>query len=308
MVVVAVAGGSGHVGRTIVETLVEIGDHEVIVLGRKATPNVANSKSVVVDYADVAAIAEALTQHAVHTVICTISVVDEASSASQIHLIQAAGQSSSVKRFIASSWGSNSNEKSPVYALQQASNDELRKTQLEWTRFANGFFLDYYGAPHVKTHLPTITFAVDIASKKAALPGTGNETIALTYSFDVAKFVSPFLNLPKWEEVTYCYGEKTTWNEFVKVAEEVTGSTFEVTYDPIEKLAKGEITELPPHAKELAASPFPETIARMLLSVLGLWAATGYFNVPVEQSLNQKFPDIKPVTVREMLRLGQGSK
>ena len=35
MVVVAVAGGSGHVGRTIVETLVEIGDHEVIVLGRK---------------------------------------------------------------------------------------------------------------------------------------------------------------------------------------------------------------------------------------------------------------------------------
>lgn len=35
MVVVAVAGGSGHVGRTIVETLVEIGGHEVIVLGRK---------------------------------------------------------------------------------------------------------------------------------------------------------------------------------------------------------------------------------------------------------------------------------
>ena len=152
----------------------------------------------------------------------------------------------------------------------------------------------------------------------------------MTYSFDVAKFVSPFLNLPKWEEVTYCYGEKTTWNEFVKVAEEVTGmnpahvllclldnvpnksvalgSPFEVTYDPIEKLVKGEITELPPHAKELAASPFPETIARMLLSILGLWAATGYFNVPVEQSLNQKFPDIKPVTVREMLRLGQGSK
>ncbi len=113
--------------------------------------------------------------------------------------------------------------RSPVYALQQASDDELRKTQLEWTRFANGFFLDYYGVPHVKTYLPTITFAVDIASKKAALPGTGNETIALTYSFDVAKFVSPFLNLPKWEEVTYCYGEKTTWNKFVKVAEEVTG-------------------------------------------------------------------------------------
>lgn len=114
--------------------------------------------------------------------------------------------------------------RSPVYAFHEASTDELRKTELEWTRFANGFFLDYYGAPHVKTHLPTITFAVDIASRKAAVPGTGNEVIALTYSYDVAKFVSAFLNLPMWEEVTYCYGEKTTWNEFVKVAEDVTGT------------------------------------------------------------------------------------
>jgi nucleoside-diphosphate-sugar epimerase len=35
MVVVAVAGGSGNVGRTIVETLVDIREHEVILLGRK---------------------------------------------------------------------------------------------------------------------------------------------------------------------------------------------------------------------------------------------------------------------------------
>ena len=110
-----------------------------------------------------------------------------------------------------------------MIAFQQAADDELRKAKLEWTRFANGYFLDYYGAPRVKTHLPTITFAVDIASKHAALPGTGDEPLAFTYSFDVAKFVSAFLNLPKWEELTYCYGERMTWNEFIKVAEEVTG-------------------------------------------------------------------------------------
>jgi saccharopine dehydrogenase-like NADP-dependent oxidoreductase len=130
MVVVAIAGGSGHVGRTIVETLVENGEHEVIVLGRKvwayfgltkdwrqnskvtqATPRAANFKSIVVDYSDVGVIAEALTQHGVHTVICTISVADETSSASQINLIKAAGQSSSVKRLIASGWGALPNEK-----------------------------------------------------------------------------------------------------------------------------------------------------------------------------------------------------
>jgi methanogenic corrinoid protein MtbC1 len=35
MVVVAVAGGTGNVGRAIVETLLESAKHKVIVLGRK---------------------------------------------------------------------------------------------------------------------------------------------------------------------------------------------------------------------------------------------------------------------------------
>lgn len=79
--------------------------------------------------------------------------------------------------------------------------------------------------PAIKTHLPPMSFAVDMNSKKAALPGTGNEPFAFIYSYDVAKFVSAFLDAPKWEEITYIYGEKTTWNEFIKVASEVTGKT-----------------------------------------------------------------------------------
>lgn len=63
------------------------------------------------DYGDVGATAEALTQHNVHTVICTISVADDMSSASQIGLIKAAGRSLSVKRFIASGWGALPNKK-----------------------------------------------------------------------------------------------------------------------------------------------------------------------------------------------------
>ena len=55
--------------------------------------------------------------------------------------------------------------------------------------------------------------------REAALPGTGNESIAFTYSFDVSRFVSALLSRSKWEETTYCYEEMTTWNEFIKVAE-----------------------------------------------------------------------------------------
>lgn len=37
MVVVAVAGGTGNVGRTIVETLLQSNKHQVIVLARKVS-------------------------------------------------------------------------------------------------------------------------------------------------------------------------------------------------------------------------------------------------------------------------------
>lgn len=109
--------------------------------------------------------------------------------------------------------------------FQQASNDELRKSKLEWTRFVVGFFADYYGIPGINTHFPPMSFAVDITSHKAAIPGTGDEPMAFTYSYDMAKFVEAFLDVPDWKEMTFCYGEKTTWNAFIKVAEDVTGTS-----------------------------------------------------------------------------------
>ena len=77
--------------------------------------------------------------------------------------------------------------------------------------------------PGIRSNLPPMSFAVDMNSKRAALPGAGNEPITFTYTFDMAKFVAAFMDVSEWEEVTYCYGEKTTWNEFIKVAEDVTG-------------------------------------------------------------------------------------
>lgn len=117
----------------------------------------------------------------------------------------------------------NDKLRSPLSIYQKASEAALRSTTLEWTRFSVGFFMDYYGIPAIKTYLPPMSFVVDMNSKKAAIPGTGDEPMALTYSYDVARFVSAYLGAPKWEELTYVYGEKTTWNAFIKVAEEVTG-------------------------------------------------------------------------------------
>jgi hypothetical protein len=106
---------------------------------------------------------------------------------------------------------------------RHASIAELRKTGLEWTRFHNGYFLDYYGIPYIKTYLSSFSFAIDMTHKMAAIPGSGDDIISFTYTKDLAKFVLASLDLPKWEEATSCYGDQMTLHEFVKIAEEVTG-------------------------------------------------------------------------------------
>ena len=112
----------------------------------------------------------------------------------------------------------------PFNAFRDQTIEALRKTDLEWTQFHNGLFLDYYGMPHVETHLIPLVFAVDIANKTAAIPGaTGEETISFTYTNDLAKFVVAALSLPKWDEAYYCYSENATWNQLIQIAEEATG-------------------------------------------------------------------------------------
>lgn len=101
--------------------------------------------------------------------------------------------------------------------------EELKKTNLEWTRFHNGYFLDYYGLPHVKSYQPNISFVMDMQSKVAAIPGDGNTPVVFTYTYDVAKFVVASLDLPKWDDEFFVIGDKLTWNEFVRLAEETRG-------------------------------------------------------------------------------------
>lgn len=80
-----------------------------------------------------------------------------------------------------------------------------------------------------------------------------------------------------------------------------------MTYDPIEKLLEGEVTELPSHKEEMANSPFPEALARQLLALLGGWVVGGQFDIPVDKALGESFPSIKPMGIRDMLLARQSS-
>lgn len=77
------------------------------------------------------------------------------------------------------------------------------------------------------------------------------------------------------------------------------GDKFTVTYDSVEKLEKGEITELP--GQVAAYSYFYKEWQQKLFSVFGLWVTRGVFDLPEERALNKKFPNIKLMSVKEML-------
>jgi hypothetical protein len=191
----------------------------------------------------------------------------------------------------------------------------LEETDLEWTQFQNGYFVDYYGMPYVESNLKPLTFVLDVANRAASIPGTGNEQMTFTYTKDLAKFVVAALDLPKWTYPMVCYSDKTTWNKAVELAEgyrgmfglvwrnrfklTTAGSKFNIAYDSIEKLRSGEITELPAHAS--AYSFIPKSLLYAIQSKFGLYVAYGMFDFPEEGSLNQLFPEIKTTTVEEII-------
>ncbi|KPM41025.1 hypothetical protein AK830_g5565 [Neonectria ditissima] len=330
MVNVAIAGGTGGVGRAIVEAIKDDSRHTAVVLSRKASAAEDLGLPIIeVDYENVDALAEVLEKHDIRTVISALALHIIGVGEAQVNLIKAADKSPVTKRFVASSWAVHAPEKYtqmlPHGYQHVAAYAELERTSLEWTAFNNGWFLEYYGMPHVKTNIQQTTFVVDMANKTASIPGTGKELMTFTYSLDVAKFVVEALDLPKWDHDTFVIGDKMTWEEFVKLAEEArgmpaalspsarrwltkmaTGEKFTVTYDSVEKLQNGEITELP--GQIAAYSYFPKEWVQRLFSVFGNWVTEGVFDFPEEKALNKQFPHIKVTTVKEMLNKAWGGK
>lgn len=302
MVVVAVIGGTGNVGRTLAEAFVQDGEHEVFVIARKA-PEQADivAPILAVDYNDIDAMAKILDEKKIHTIISTISMITPVAAQSERNFIAAAEKSSSVKRFIASNWGSAAPKEEafrlPFSGYREQTLEALRQTNLEWTQVYNALFLDYFGMPHLETHLSPIGFAIDIGNRVAALPGDGNNKISLTYMKDLGKFVVASLKLEKWEEEMWCYSDFTTLNDIVKLAEKATGDKFTVTYDSVDKLFQGSVAELPFH-KQLYEH-IPQPFLQVLLSRFGLWASHDMMIVEKEGSLNQKFPEIETLSVEE---------
>jgi hypothetical protein len=69
----------------------------------------------------------------------------------------------------------------------------------------------------------------------------------------------------------------------------------------VEKLQRGEVTELPGHLQDYAASSFPKSFQKGLYALLGSFVINGMFDIPIENALNNKFPELQPMKVKKML-------
>ncbi|OQE80460.1 hypothetical protein PENNAL_c0046G00074 [Penicillium nalgiovense] len=303
MTVIAVAGGTGGVGKTIVEKLLD-SKFDIVVLSRSVKQDFAsqNIQNVQISYDDIPSMARALEQHNIHTIISAIGLVSDEASQSQLNLIEAAEKSASTKRFIPSEYSFiQTTELLPIdpsiqYWLDAA--DRLKASGLQYTRIIPGFFMDYWGMPHVLTHLQPFTFGIDISSRTAAIPGDGNNVICMTYTYDMAVYVVKLLDLDEWPEFSVIVGDEITYNQLLGMLEEFTAEKFKVTYDSLEQIKTGDVTVPPqPEGIECSSDELKEMTA--LVSRL---TVNNVFRLPGDR-LNTRFPEVKPTTMRQLLHI-----
>ena len=72
----------------------------------------------------------------------------------------------------------------------------------------------------------------------------------------------------------------------------------------MEMLRGGDVTELPSHP--YLHPYFPKPMLTDILSKFGLWAVLGIMYTPTEGSLNEKFPDIKTTSAKEIVGSWKG--
>ncbi|KAB2580337.1 hypothetical protein DBV05_g1254 [Lasiodiplodia theobromae] len=105
---VGVAGGTGGLGRTIVEHIANTGRYTVYVLTRSATGVVAGRRGVEaleLDYSSPSSIAERLRAENIDTVVSVIGMLSEDDHRAQLNLIEGAALSGTVTRFAPSEYG-----------------------------------------------------------------------------------------------------------------------------------------------------------------------------------------------------------
>ncbi|KAL5389481.1 hypothetical protein DPSP01_002379 [Paraphaeosphaeria sporulosa] len=314
-VVVVVAGGSSGLGRAIVDALMEDGRFEVLIFSRTGNSQIekeSGARVLAVDYSNVDALTTILETNNVEVLITTANTMHDPTP--ELNMIAAAARSHSTKRFIPNTWSALEFKDEPRFKnfpLAQGRLEamaQLQQTGLEWTAIYPGLFMEYVteGLPSTLT-INTMMF--DVKHNAAALPNNGEAKITLTYSRDIAKYIPKLLMLEKWEPAYFIIGDVKSWNEVVAAAEKGKGVKFNVTYDSLEQLRVGKVTELPGHARMYERFGGRERalpVVQGLFAQYGLWMDEGLFTYQDGAKLNDLFPEVETLGLEEAWKVAGG--
>ncbi|KAH9226556.1 hypothetical protein K456DRAFT_1754692 [Colletotrichum gloeosporioides 23] len=294
MVRVAIAGGSGGLGRVITKAVARSGKHDVFVLSRRTI----GVGCLTVDYSNVSQITGLLKSNNIEVIISAIGIVFEDSYRAQMNLIEGASRSTTVRRFAPSEGYPLPVPGSQMYKAAEykvETLEKLKSTQMEYTRFISGFLMDYYGYPAVPCPVLPLAVVLDVENCQAAIPTDGNSPVTLTHSETIGRFVAASLDLPCWPKKALIIGDTLTWNQALEIAEEARGKTFDVKIESLYDLKKGVITELPGNKRRYMA--FPKGILDAVLCVWNIGFIPGFYDLEEglanpDNMLNQVFPDV----------------
>lgn len=238
MIKVALAGGTGSLGRYIFSALEThpTKKYNIIILSRSPQPDLAarGISIQIVDYNSLDSLTAALS--GVDIVISTLAGEDAVVTRnSQLLLIEAA-KFAGVRRFAPSEWAISieANKTMALYDLIKTDVWEAVKISgMQYTAFRPGIFMNYlaYESPkpgvmeEVFQSMGYFPFVVDIAKGTADIPGTGNEKVNFTLTQDVGRLVASSLDQDEvWErEENGMAGSIITYNELVTKIERITG-------------------------------------------------------------------------------------
>ncbi|KAL7897122.1 hypothetical protein HDV63DRAFT_411476 [Trichoderma sp. SZMC 28014] len=288
MVTVAVAGGNSTIASNIINAILASKKHQLVVLSRSPQPDLETRGAVVrvVDYNSHEQLTKAL--EGIHTVLSCIWSHGSALVTSQLALLEAAKEAQ-VKRFVPSEWAIPAYDKVAYYKVKESVWEAVKKSGLEYTRFINGLWLNIWAADAPREEAVGRSgylgpsFIIDTKAGTVSIPGDGSRKVAFTDMRDIGKYVTAALDFEKWDEDSFIVGEKVSVNEFVDKFERISGKPLNKTY-----FSSAQINGLIAENKE--------SVMGMIYEIWRL-IDDGDFDIPA--TINQKAPEVKPITIDE---------
>ncbi|MCJ1334395.1 hypothetical protein MMC10_011104 [Thelotrema lepadinum] len=319
---VALAGGTGSVGREVLDVLLSTGKYQLTVFTRapsfyltfwrfvrylfglhhanKKPPLPAGVSVVQVNYAD----SHSLTSH-LKGVDVLLSFV--AHGPAQKALVDSA-ISAGVKRFVPNEWAMNCSSREPGAEYKDEVLAYLRQVNssrmvLEYTLFQPGVFLNLAVWPRKTAEFLWITcIGFDVDGGRALVLEDGSQNISFTPIRDVGRVVAAAMDYEgQWPEIGGFSGETLPYNSFLEKLEKHSGKKLQRYVLKVDDLKRGKFESpwLPPFRHPMIPEFLADWMAKKILTQWFLTGAGG--DSAVNDSWNALLPAVNLTGVDEFL-------